>query len=144
MVRSSCHHRPSPRGPHASAPSASGRLRDRERPAMDDDQRRAAPMIRTPHLSARRSWWAPATGVCAVAVLQVAGCGQQAQQTPTAVTSTGVAVEHASVVRGRYTWTIVADGQKLRQDFEVLADGDRRIRITQLRGPGPESEGSAA
>jgi hypothetical protein len=111
---------------------------------MDDDRQRAATMIRTPHLSGRRTWWAPAIGVCAAAVLDVAGCGQQAQQTPTAVKSTGVTAKQAGVVRGLYTWTIVADGQELRQEFEVLADGDRRIRITQLRGPEPESEGSAA
>jgi hypothetical protein len=108
---------------------------------MDDDQKRAATMIRTPHLSAGRIWWAPAIGVCAAAVLQVAGC---AQQTPTAVPSTGVAAKQAGVVRGLYMWTIVADEQKLRLEFEVLADGDRRTRVTQLSGPMPGTEGSAA
>jgi hypothetical protein len=111
---------------------------------MDDDHGCAAMMIRAPHLCSRRTWWTPVTGVCAAAVLTVAGCGQQAQQTPTAVTSTGVAAEQAGVVRGRYTWTMVADGQKLRLELEVLADRDGRIRVSQLSGPLPGSEGSAA
>jgi hypothetical protein len=111
--------------------------------AMDDNRQRATPMIRTPGRYGRRIWRGAAVGVCAAAVLDMAGCGQQPQQSPTAVPSSGVPAGQAGVVRGLYTWAIAVDGQRVRLEFEVLADGDRRARFNWLRGPEPGSDASA-
>jgi outer membrane lipoprotein-sorting protein len=44
------------------------------------------------------------------------------------------------VIRGRYTMTITQEGQESRQDYEVIADGDRRTRINYFGEPATDSE----
>jgi len=56
----------------------------------------------------------------------VAGCGGQVQPT--------VAEEGSDLVRARYTVTVVEDGQSHRQEYEVIADGDRRLRFAFVGG----------
>jgi hypothetical protein len=65
-------------------------------------------------------------GGCLVAVLGITGCGQQAHRTP--------AKQESDIVRARYLATSAWDGQEFRQEYEVIADGDRRVRISYVRG----------
>jgi outer membrane lipoprotein-sorting protein len=86
-----------------------------------------------------RAWWWPTIGGGAAVVLAITGCGQQAQRTPDE-TTTSVAGQASGVMRGRYTMTVRQDGQEFRQDFEVIADGDRRTRINYFGEPETDSE----
>jgi hypothetical protein len=70
----------------------------------------------------------------------IAGCGQQGQQTPTVEKSDGVAAVTSGVVRARYAATIVQDGLERRFEYEVIADGDRRVRITYVGAPAKDSK----
>ena len=63
-----------------------------------------------------------------MAVLAVAGCGQQAQSSP--------AGGGSGLVRARYTLT-TEEGEVDRVELEVIADGSRRIRVTQV---GPQQD----
>jgi hypothetical protein len=89
-----------------------------------DDRQAAAIAIRTRRGLAPR--WGSVMGGCLVAVLGITGCGKQAHRTP--------AIEDADIVRARYSATSVWDGQELHQEYEVIADGDRRVRISYVRG----------
>jgi hypothetical protein len=73
-------------------------------------------------------------------VLTVTGCGQPAQQTPPAENPPGVVGQTSSVIRGRYTMIMRQDGQEFRQEYEVIADGDRRTRINYFGKPETEWE----
>ncbi|MFG2109840.1 hypothetical protein [Micromonospora chersina] len=68
-------------------------------------------------------------------VLATTGCGQPARQAPPAGTSTGVVKQTLHVIRGRYTMIMRQDGQEFRQEYEVIADGDRRTRINYFGKP---------
>jgi outer membrane lipoprotein-sorting protein len=96
-------------------------------------------MTRVPLLSAQRAWWWSAISGSATAVLAVTGCGQQAPQTP-AETATSASGQASGMVRGRYTMIIREEGQELRQEYEVIADGDRRTRINYFGEPEPDWE----
>jgi hypothetical protein len=52
----------------------------------------------------------------------VAGCGQE-EQPPSSIGG-------ADLVRVQYTVTFSAEGEEQRQEMEVIADGDRRARLT--------------
>jgi hypothetical protein len=91
-----------------------------------DDRRATAMKTGVPRLSGWHARWASAIGGCVVAVLGVASCGQQEQPTP--------ARQESDIVRARYTAASVWDGQEFRQEYEVIADGDRRVRISYVRG----------
>ena len=101
------------------------------------------PLARTPrvmHRSIGRARWWPAIGGCAAVVLAITGCGQQTRQPPSAETSAGGAEQTSGVMRARYTMVTSQEGQKFRQEYEVLADGDRRVRINYFGEPEPDSE----
>ncbi|GAA4563591.1 hypothetical protein GCM10023176_07830 [Micromonospora coerulea] len=68
-------------------------------------------------------------------VLAITGCGQPVRQAPPAGTSTGVVGQALDVIRARYTMIIRQDGQEFRQEYEVIADGDRRTRINYFGEP---------
>lgn len=68
----------------------------------------------------------PVVGVMALAGL--AGCAELA--TPNAATGSGL-------IRARYTETITLPGEEAQTELEVIADGDRRTRVTVLSGPAP-------
>jgi hypothetical protein len=70
--------------------------------------------------------WGSVMGGCLVAVLGITGCGQQVQRTP--------ARQESDIVRARYLATSVWDGHEFRQEYEVIADRDRRVRISYVRG----------
>src|SRR5918993_1275270 len=102
------------------------------------DNRSSAAFAQVPHHSARRARWRPALAGSAVAAFAVAGCGQ-APQPPGAETTDGTG-QASGMVRGRYTMTISQEGLELRQEYEVIADGDRRTRINYFGEPEPDSE----
>lgn len=83
---------------------------------------------------ARRAWW-PVIGGWAVVLLAIGSCGQPVRQAPLAGTSTGVVKQTLDVIRGRYTMISRQDGQEFRQEYEVIADGDRRTRINYFGKP---------
>ena len=74
--------------------------------------------------SAQRAWW-PIIGGWAVVLLAISTCEQPVRQAPPAGTSTGVVKEALDVIRGRYTMIMRQEGQEFRQEYEVIADGDR-------------------
>ena len=83
--------------------------------------------------SARRACW-PVIGGWAAAVLTITSCGQPVRQAPPAGTSTGVK-QTLDVIRGRYTMIMKQDRQEFHQEYEVIADGDRRTRINYFGKP---------
>ncbi|MFU8876330.1 hypothetical protein [Micromonospora sp. SL4-19] len=68
-------------------------------------------------------------------MLTITSCGQPVRQKPPAGTSTGVVKQTIGVIRARYTTIIRQDGQEFRQEYEVIADGDRRTRINYFGEP---------
>jgi hypothetical protein len=79
-----------------------------------------------------RRAWRPAAVVWPLVMVPLAallGCGQTANGADPPP-GTGV-------IRARYTETLAAEGAAYRQEIEVIADGDRRTRVTVLGGDPP-------
>src|SRR4051812_8015702 len=91
-----------------------------------DDRRAAAIMTRIRRLHGLRPRSRVALGGCLIAVLGITGCREKTHQTS--------AIQGSDVVHARYLATSVWDGQEFRQEYEVFADGDRRVRISYVRG----------
>lgn len=92
-------------------------------------------LLRMTRLSTRHAWWWPAIGGWSAVVLAITGCSQQARQNPPVEAPIGSAEQMSGVIRGRYTMIMRQDGQEFRQEYEVIADGDRRVRINYFGKP---------
>ena len=90
------------------------------------DDRRVAARIRVRRPRGLGPRWGSVVGGCLIAVLGITGCGQPAHQTRR--------YKDSDIVRARYLATSVWDGQEFRQEYEVIADRDRRVRINYVRG----------
>ncbi|WP_406081263.1 hypothetical protein [Micromonospora sp. NBC_00858] len=99
-----------------------------------DDPRPPKSTTRESRRPAQRAWW-PVIGGWVVVVLAISSCGRPVRQAPPAGTSTGVVKQTLDVIRGRYTMIMRQDGQEFRQEYEVIADGDRRTRINYFGEP---------
>jgi outer membrane lipoprotein-sorting protein len=90
-------------------------------------KRHAGSITRIPRGFGRAWWWRVACPLV-VATLAGAGCDGQAEPSTMEVSGDVVRVRYLAVVK-------VEDGQEEeRQEYEVIADRDRRARITYLHG----------